>query len=60
MAAVKRFMRSNDASHLEPFIKKFVTDSRGKKYVFETNPNTLYRLAASGGDTFEQVYRIIV
>ena len=60
MAAVRGFLRSNDAARLEPFIKKSATDSRGKKYVFETNPNTLYRLTASGGDTFEQVYRIIV
>jgi hypothetical protein len=60
MAAVRSFLRSNDAARLEPYIKKSVTDSRGKKYVFETNPNTLYRLAAGGGDTFEQVYRIIL
>lgn len=60
MAAVKRFLRSNDAAHLEPFIGKKVTDKNGKTYVFETNPNALYRLAASGAETFEQVYRIII
>jgi hypothetical protein len=60
MAAVKRFLRSNDPAHLAPFVKKSVTDIKNKKHVFETNPNTLYRLSTSGGDTFEQVYRIIV
>lgn len=60
MAGVKRFLRSNDPKHLSPFIKKYVTDIRGKKYVFETRPNTLYRISASGGDTFEQVYRIVL
>lgn len=60
MAAVKRFLRSNDAAHLEPFIGKTVKDKGGKIYAFETNPNALYRLAASGAESFEQVYRIII
>lgn len=60
MAAVKRFLRSNDAAHLAPFDKKSATDIKNKKHIFETNPNTLYRLAASGADTFEQIYRIII
>lgn len=60
MAAAGNFLRSNNAAYLEPFIGKSVTDSKKKKHVFETNPNALYRLAASGADTFEQVYRIIV
>ncbi len=60
MAAVRRFLRSNDPSHLEPFIGKSVKDSRDKKYLFETSPNALYRIAASGSETFEQIYRIII
>ena len=60
MAAVKRFMRSNDAAHLKPFISKSATDIKGNKHIFETNPNTLYRLSASGTESFEQVYRIII
>ena len=60
MAAVGKFMRTNDPASLKPFIGKFVADKQGKKHPFETNPNTLYRLAASGMETFEQVYRIII
>ena len=60
MAGVKRFLRSNDIAHIKPFIGKAVTDQNGKKHVFETNPNTLYRISASGGDSFEQVYRIVI
>lgn len=60
MAAVRRFLRTNDAAHLAAFVRKSATDIKSKKHVFETNPNTLYRLAASGADTFEQIYRIII
>lgn len=60
MAAVKRFLRGNDVTHLRPFIGKKVTDKNRKIYLFETNPNALYRLAASGAESFEQVYRIII
>lgn len=60
MAGVRKFLRSNDPAHLKPFIGKSVSDTRGKSYVFETNPNALYRLSASGGESFEQVYRIII
>lgn len=60
MAAVKRFLRSNDPEHLKPFTGQSVKDSGNKTYIFETNPNALYRIAASGGETFEQIYRIII
>jgi len=60
MAGVRRFLRNNDAAHLNPFIKKSVKDSKATVYVFETNPNALYRIAASGGESFEQIYRIII
>lgn len=60
MAAVSKFMRNNDPASLSPFIGKFAIDNRGKRHTFETDPNTLYRLAASGGESFEQVYRIVV
>jgi hypothetical protein len=60
MAAVKRFLRSNAIEHLRPFIRKSVKDNSNNTYVFETNPNVLYRIAASGSETFEQIYRIII
>lgn len=57
--AVGTFLNTNDAQHLAPFIGDALTDTRGKSHPFETDPNTLYRLAASGLDGFEQVYRIV-
>jgi hypothetical protein len=60
MAGVKRFLRSNDPAHLNPFIGQSVKDSSDKTYTFETNPNALYRIAASGSETFEQIYQIII
>ena len=60
MAAVRKFLRRNNPAYLKPFIGKSVTDKNGKSYIFETNPNAIYRLSASGGESFEQVYRIII
>ena len=59
-ANVKRFLRTNDAEYLTPFIGQSVMDSRKNSYIFETNPNALYRIAASGSKTFEQIYRIVI
>jgi hypothetical protein len=60
MAAVGKFLRLNDQKLLQPFVGQSVTDISGKKHSFETNPNTLYRLTSANGETFEQVYRIVV
>ena len=60
MSAVAKFIRTNNPSGLAKFSKKYAKDIKGKKYLFETDPNTLYRLANSGTETFEQVYRIAV
>jgi hypothetical protein len=59
MATVRQFLATNDPSVLEPFKGQFVVDSKGQKYVFETRPNVLYRLAASGTESFEEIYRIV-
>ena len=60
MAAVKRFLISNEPGHLQPFIGKSVIDRGGTTFGFETNPNALYRLSVSGTESFEQVYRIVI
>jgi hypothetical protein len=60
MSAVSRFLATNDRAILQPFAGQAVIDHNGKSHPFETNPNALYRLAAAGGETFEQVYRIVV
>jgi hypothetical protein len=59
MAAVRAFLRSNDPASLDPFVGEAVTDVRGKRHIFETRPNTLYRLALGDEESFEQIYRIV-
>lgn len=60
MAAVGRFLESNDPAYLAPFAGEAVTDTDGHRHPLETDPNALYRLDATGGETFEDVYRIVV
>lgn len=60
MSSVGRFLESNDTAHLNWFEEGWVNDVRGRRHPFETDPNTLYRLAHTGDETFEQVYRIVV
>ena len=59
MEEVKRFLLTNAVGLLKPFEGRGVTDIRGKYHPFETRPNVLYRLDATGTETFEDVYRII-
>ncbi len=59
MNAVGEFLRTNDASNLDPFIGEYVIDTRGVPHLLETNPNALYKLSESGVEPFEQVYKII-
>jgi len=60
MSAVGEFLVNPDLRLLQEFVGKSVTDISGKKHPFETDPNWLYRLASSGGESFEAVYRIII
>lgn len=60
MSAVGAFLRSNNIRILDQFIGRAVKDVAGKRHVFETNPNSLYRLASSTDEAFEAVYRIVV
>lgn len=60
MGAVGQFLTSNNPLHLKPFVGEIVQDVAGKKYALETRPNVLYRLAETGTQTFEQVYRIVI
>lgn len=57
--AVKAFINSNNAEFLGDFADQSVRDAKGKSHLFETDPNTLYALAASGGEIFEEIYRLI-
>jgi hypothetical protein len=60
MSAVGQFLTTNNLAHLDPFVGESVQDVAGKHYFFETNPNTLYRLAETSVQSFEQIYRIVV
>jgi len=60
MAAVGRFLDTNDRSVLTPFVGQSVRDINGREYPFETRPNILYRLSAAGEHSFEQIYRIVI
>lgn len=60
MSAVGAFVRSNNIRLLDDFIDRGFTDVAGKRHVYETRPNFLYRLTSSRDEAFEDVYRIVV
>jgi hypothetical protein len=60
MSAVGRFLRTNDRKFLKKFVRRSIGDTTGNRHLFETDPNALYRIAFSGRETFEQVYRIVI
>lgn len=57
--AVKKFLASNDPSHLDSHRGVSFADAEGRRHIFETDENTIYRLNLSGDDPFENVYRIV-
>ncbi len=59
MAAVKEFLATNNRANLAPFDGEYVTDVNGRIYLFETRPNALYRLDASGVESFEEIYKLV-
>lgn len=60
MNAVKQFFRTEDTAVLAPFHGQSVRDVLGKRHTFETRPNVLFRLDASGMEPFELVYAISI
>ncbi len=60
LSAVRAFLLSNEPSPLRKFEGRSVTDTAGKSHPFETDPNTLYQLAAAGTELFHDVYRLIL
>jgi hypothetical protein len=60
LQAVRQFLDSNDPAYLSAFVGLEIVDVTGRAHPFETDPNALYRLTASGGgESFEAVYRIV-
>lgn len=60
MAAVGKFLQTNEPEGLREFEGASVADISGKIHVFETRPNALYRLASAHDQSFEHIYRIVV
>lgn len=60
LAAVGQFLGSNDPEFLAPFRGRSITDTSGRGHPFETDPDTLYELDATGSETFETVYRVVI
>jgi len=60
MSAVGQFLATNDPLVLSPYRGLGIRDMSGRYHPFETDPNTLYRLASAGPEPFELVYRIVV
>ena len=56
--AVGKFLRTNDYSHIEPFISRLVQATSGQKHLLETDPNELHRIAAMDDQPFHEIYQI--
>lgn len=59
MNDVRSFLENNRASFLKVWEGKSFRDVKGRKHVFETDRNTLYRLNSAGRNSFDEIYRII-
>jgi hypothetical protein len=59
MHAVGQYLRTHIPGWLQNFEGDGVTDILGKYHPFETRPNVLHRLDATGTETFEDVYQIL-
>jgi hypothetical protein len=57
---VDKFLYSNRAEHLEPFVGKGVRDTRHRFHEFETRPNVLRRLDSVGELDFLEIYADVV
>ena len=58
LAAVRRFLDTNDVEPMNQFDGQSVKDVRGEVFPLETRPNELYRLNAAV-EPFEEVYRLL-
>jgi hypothetical protein len=59
-SAVGQFLRTNKLQVLSEFKGVTVKDINGKSHPLETDANALYRLASAGGETFHEIYRIVL
>lgn len=59
LAAVARFLDTNDATRLAPYAGRGVRDTSGRFHAFEVRPNELYRLTVAGPLPIE-TYKILM
>ena len=57
--AVGQFVRTNDIHLLKPFEGQAVKAANGRRYILETDPNALHRIAALDSPPFHEVYDIV-
>ena len=57
--AAAAFVRTNDISLIESFKRQSVQAANGRRYVLETDPNALHRIAAMDTPPFHEIYEII-
>lgn len=57
--AVGEFVRKNAPELIDPFKGRAVQAVNGRRYVLETNPNALHRIAAMDSPPFHEIYEII-
>ena len=55
--AVGDFLRTNDPALLKPFKGRSVQTMNGRRYVLETDPNSLHRIAAMDSPPFHEIYK---
>ena len=61
LAAVGTFLTAPDIDLLRRFEGRSVRDVHGRMHLLETDPNRLYRLAASNDEEpFHEIYRLII
>jgi hypothetical protein len=56
--AVGEFVRTNEIELIRPFKGQTVQTVSGRKYLLETNPNALHRIAAMDTPPFHEIYEI--
>lgn len=56
--AVGEFVRTNNTAFIKPFDGQSVEAINKQRYVLETRPNALHRIAAMDSPPFHEIYEI--
>jgi hypothetical protein len=56
--AAGEFVRTNDIKLIKPFRGRTVQAVNGRRYILETDPNALHRIAAMDSPPFHEIYQI--